>query len=237
MKTKNRALILLGVVLLIGINFKVLAKDEERNVAAFSEISLRIPATVHVEQGKKQSVEVVAKSSTLNDIITEVKNRKLTIRFPKKNIFLKNFTPGKIEIFITVPEVDALGVSGSGDIIAEELDTRILDLAVSGSGDILIEELKSERIKAAISGSGNIEIEKGGPADDLSIAMSGSGNFKGEKFKVKDVVVKIAGSGNCYVNTNGSLKARLAGSGNVYYYGNPTIDSSIAGSGNVKKRD
>lgn len=233
MKTK----ILFVCVFFVGALFinPVYAEDEERNVPAFSEIALRIPAKLHIEQGKKQSIEIVAKSSTLKDIITEVKDRKLTIKFPNKNYFFKNFEAGKIEIFITVPEIDGLSLSGSGDIIAEEINTRILDLALSGSGDILIEELKAERIKVSISGSGNIKIEEGGVADDLSVSLSGSGNFEAEEFEAKDVVIRIAGSGNCSVNSNGSVKARIAGSGNVYYSGNPSIDSSVAGSGKVKK--
>lgn len=233
---KTKILILVTLFLAFTNVNKVQAEDEERNVPSFSEIALRIPGKLHVEQGKTQSVEIVAKSSVLDEIITEVKDRKLSIRFSAKNYLKRDFQPGKIEIFITVPEIDGLSVSGSGDIIAEEVNTRILDLAISGSGDIVIEELKTERVKAAISGSGNIDIEKGKQvADDLSVSISGSGNFNARNFEVKDVMVRTAGSGNATVFTNGSLKSRVAGSGNVFYKGNPNIDSSVAGSGKIKK--
>jgi hypothetical protein len=233
---KTKILILVALFLAFSNVNKVQAEDEERNVPSFSEISLRIPGKLYVEQGKNQSVEIVAKSSVLDEIITDVKDRKLSIRFAAKNYLKRDFQPGKIEIFITVPEIDGLSVSGSGDIIAEEVNTRILDLAISGSGDILIEELKTERLKAAISGSGNIDVEKGKQvADDLSVSISGSGNFNARNFEVKDVMVRTAGSGNATVFTNGSLKARVAGSGNVYYKGNPNIDTSVAGSGKIKK--
>src|SRR5690606_32978867 len=102
------------------------AENEERDVPAFSKIALRIDAKVYVEQGDKQSIEIVAKPSTLNDLITDVKNRTLQIRFPANYLF-KQIDPGKIEIFITIPQVDGLTVSGSGDIMTEELETRILD--------------------------------------------------------------------------------------------------------------
>lgn len=232
---KTQSLFLSILFLMVITANKVNAEEEERNVPSFSEISLRIPAKLHVEQGKKQTIEIVAKSSTLEDIVTEVKNRQLIIRFPAKNYLWKNLQPGKIEIFITVPEIDGLSVSGSGDIVAENVKTRILDLAVSGSGDILIENLETERLKVAISGSGDIIIEEGGPAEDISVAISGSGDFKAREFEAKDVNVKLAGSGNCTITSNGSLKARIAGSGSVFYKGNPNIDSSVAGSGAVKK--
>lgn len=232
MKTRLMTIVTL-IALVFAINTK--ADNVERDVPSFSEISLRVPAKLHVEQGKTQSVEIVAKSSTLEELITEVKGRELIIRFSAKNYLWKDFTPGKIEIFITVPEVNALSVSGSGDIINDgPIETRILDLAVSGSGDILLDDLKAERVKASISGSGNIRISGNGTAEDLSVNSSGSGNFKGIDFNAQDVKVKLAGSGNAEVSAVKNLNVRAAGSGNVTYKGNPLIDQSVVGSGRVK---
>jgi hypothetical protein len=233
MKTKILflSLLLLGVFTVI----RVSAEEEKRDVATFTEISLKVPAKLYLEQGEQQSIRIVGKSSVLEELITEVKGRQLTIRFPNKNMFNRNFNPGKIEIYITVPEIGALGISGSGDIISEELEARILELAVSGSGNIEIDELDSKRVKALVSGSGNITIGKGGVAEELNVSISGSGNFNGKSFEAEDITVHTSGSGNCTVNSNGSLKARIAGSGNIYYDGNPSIDASVAGSGKVKK--
>lgn len=213
----------------------VSAKDEKRDVPTFSEVALRIPAKLYIGQGSTQSIEIIAKSSTIEEIITEVKGRTLNIRFPNKSYFWKNFQPGKIEIHITVPEIDGLSVSGSGDIFVEDIKTRILDLAVSGSGDIIIDELQVERVSSSISGSGDITIKDGGVADDFSVSVSGSGDVNAMGFEATNVVIRVSGSGNCSVTSNGSIKARVAGSGNINYKGNPSIDSSVVGSGRVKK--
>ncbi|MEZ5104319.1 MAG: head GIN domain-containing protein [Draconibacterium sp.] len=231
---KRRILVLAIVLLGISMLNPLLAEDQERDVPSFSKISLRISGNLYLKQGEKQSVKIVAKESTLEDIITEVKDRTLNIRFPSNFVF-KKYDPGKIDIYVTVPEVDGLSISGSGDILAENINTRILDLAVSGSGDIKIGELSSERISGSISGSGNVRIEKGGVADELSVSISGSGGFDAAEYEADDVIVRISGSGNCKITTNGSIKARIAGSGNVYYSGNPSIDSSVAGSGKVRE--
>lgn len=228
--------VLLILLYLIGVQSNVaFAEDEERNVPSFSEIALRIPAKVYVEQGEKQSVEIVAKSTTLEEIITEVRDRTLHIKFPTKNYLWKKFEPGKVEIYITVPEIDGLLVSGSGDIIAEDIESRIIELSVSGSGDILVEDLNAKRVTTIVSGSGDISIKNGGVADDFTAQISGSGDVHAVGFEASDVVVRISGSGNCSITSNGSIKARVAGSGNVNYKGNPQIDSSVAGSGRVKK--
>ena len=231
---KTRILVLSLFVMGLFMASTVQAEEETRDVSSFSEISLRIPATVHLEQGSPQSVRIEAKQSTLEDIITEVNGSKLIIRFPGKSIFQRNYKPGKIDIYITVPDITGLGISGSGDILADEIKARIIDLAVSGSGNIEIDDLASEKVKGAISGSGNIQIEGNGVADELSVSISGSGNFNADEFEAEDITVSTSGSGNCKVKSNGSVKARIAGSGNVYYKGNPTVDASVAGSGRVK---
>ena len=211
------------------------ADDQTREVDPFNEISLRIGANVHLEQGKKQSLEIVAKPSTLEEIITEVKDGKLIIRFPNKNMFWNSFQPGEIKIYITTPDINALGVSGSGDIIADdEIKTKEIDLAVSGSGNIKLSELTAERVKSTISGSGNIVLGGKTTAQDLSVVISGSGNFKGLDYSASDVSVKVAGSGNAAVEAKENLYIRLAGSGNVTYKGKPSIDQSTSGSGSVR---
>lgn len=234
MKTKLATAFILFAFIVTGI--QVQAEEQNRKVDPFTEISLRIGAKVYLEQGAKQNLEIVAKSSTLDEIVTEVKDGKLIIRFPNKDYFWKTFQPGEITIHITTPEINGLGVSGSGDIIAEnEIKTKILDMAVSGSGNIKLSELSAERVKTAISGSGDIILAGKTTAQDLSVAISGSGNLKALDYSADDVTVKIAGSGNVDVEANKNLYVRLAGSGNVTYKGNPSIDQSVAGSGKVRK--
>jgi hypothetical protein len=234
MKTRLTTVMLIFAFILGGI--QAMADNQTRKVDPFNEISLRIGATVHLEQGSKYNLEIVAKPSTLDEIIAEVKEGKLIIRFPNKNYLWKTFQPGEITIYITTPEIEGLGVSGSGDIIAEdEIKTKILDMAVSGSGNIKLSELSAERVKAAISGSGDIVVAGKTPAQDLSVTISGSGNFKGINYSADDVSIKIAGSGNADVEANKNLHIRLAGSGNVTYKGKPLIDQSVAGSGSVRK--
>ncbi|MCF6356706.1 MAG: DUF2807 domain-containing protein [Draconibacterium sp.] len=233
MKTK----IIIFSLFILGIFFSnsLFAENEDRNVPTFSEVALRISAKLYITQGDVQSVKITAKSSTLEELITEVKGRTLNIRFPNKMFFKGNFNPGKIEIHITVPVIDGLTLSGSGDILAKEIKSRIIDLAVSGSGDIVIDKLKTKRVTAALSGSGGITIKDGGVADEFTASISGSGDVDAIGFEASDVSVRISGSGNCSITSNGVIKGRVSGSGDVNYKGNPSIDFSVAGSGRVQK--
>lgn len=233
MKTRLATAVLLITFLLFGTLAK--AENQTRKVDKFTEISLRVGATLHLEQGENQNLEIVAKSSTLEELITEVKDGKLIIRFPNKDFFWKTFQPGEIIIYVTVPEITGLGVSGSGDILAEDgIKTKDLELAVSGSGNIKMKDLDAVAVKSIISGSGNIILAGDKGAEDLSVAISGSGDFKGLDFNADDVNVKVSGSGNVGVTANKNLTVRVAGSGDVTYKGHPLVDQSVAGSGKIK---
>lgn len=234
MKTKQLflSIFLIGLLLLNP----VFAESENREVSSFSEISLRIPGTVHLEQGSRQSLRIEAKPSTLEDIVTEIKGGTLVIRFKSNNSIFGTFNQGKIDIYITATEIGGLAVSGSGDIIAGSgLESGNLDLTVSGSGNISLKNLDAERVKAAISGSGNVLIDQGNIGDEFSVAISGSGSVKAGNTESRAADVKISGSGNCSLKARETLKARVAGSGNIKYSGNPQVDSSVSGSGTVKK--
>jgi hypothetical protein len=228
----NKKFIVATILITSCLFFQAQAQVEIREVPAFTEISLRIAAKVHLIQGDKQKVEISASESTLKELITEVSGRSLVIRTRNRLNF--SFNPGKVDIYITAPEITALNISGSGDIMAEgEWNTRIMDLSVSGSGSIYMDKLNAERVKAIISGSGDIVLKDGRKADDFNGNISGSGNIRANNYEASNVNVRIAGSGNCNIHTNGNLIVRIAGSGNVYYTGNPNLDTSIAGSGKV----
>lgn len=233
---KRRLITLIAILVIAGTQQLVAQASHKRDVSAFTEISLRIGANVHLKKGNTQSVEVKGKEATLDKLITDVSDRKLVIRYPNDSWFSK-WEPGIVDIYVTMPQIDALVVSGSGAIVSEgEIETRILNLTLSGSGDIKLTELKAEKVLATLSGSGNILLSgKKNAVEFKANISSGSGKLKAIEFPADNVEVKIMGSADCWVNAVKNLKVKIAGSGNVIYRGNPAIDSSIAGSGLVKE--
>jgi hypothetical protein len=236
MKSKAFTFILLLVI--SGTQFLFAQKTETRKLSAFTEISLRIGANIHLSQGNEQTLEMKGSESTLKKIITEVKDRKLVIRYPTESFFSNKWNPGPVDIFITIPQIDELAVLGSGSIIAEDkIESRILDLTVSGNGDIRIGNLKTEKVTSILSGSGSLYLTGQPTASEFKCALSGSGNVKAVGFAANDINIKIGGSGSCWVTATKNLAVRIVGSGSVYYHGNPAVDSSIVGSGQIKKEE
>ena len=235
---KSRIITLIFLFVLSGTQLIYAQKTENRKLSAFTEISLRIDANVHLLQGNDQSVEVKGKESTLEKLITEVKDRKLVIRYPTESLFSSKWNPGAVDIFFTIPQIDGLAVMGSGSILSDEkIESRILDLTVSGSGDIRIGNLKAEKVSSLLSGSGSLYLTGQPAASEFKCTLSGSGNVKAAGFSANDVNIKIGGSGSCWVTASKNLVVRIVGSGSVYYHGNPAVDSNILGSGQIKKEE
>jgi hypothetical protein len=204
---------------------------EERNVSGFSGISLGIHADLYLSQGSPQKVVIQASEDDLARIETSVKSGHLQIKCDSHNARFRD-----VKIWITVPDIEALNVSGSGTIMSETpISSNELELKVSGSGNLKIGELKGDEVDASISGSGNIHLA--GTADELGVSISGSGSMMAGGLKVDECDARISGSGRCEVDATGELKAAISGSGSVTYFSNPQVDATVSGSGRVKKGD
>lgn len=212
----------------------VLAEEQTRQVESFTKVEFGISGKLFIEQGEKQTVRIIAEPSTLEEIVTEVKSGTLQIKF-ENNFNFGRWNPGKIEVYITVPKIEGLSLSGSGNVISKSIETNEMILKISGSGNIAVDKLNADNLKTSISGSGSILVKEG-QSNGVDAAISGSGNIDVGGLNAKDVNIKISGSGNCSVNASNTLNVRASGSGNVYYTGNPSIDSNISGSGKLKKK-
>ncbi|WP_210462608.1 head GIN domain-containing protein [Rufibacter roseolus] len=233
---------LLAVLALIASlsSFRVASRsvfdEQTRNVPAFHAIGLAYPANVILRQGSTQSLKVEGDKDQLADLVTEVKDGRLSIKRKDedRNWNWSSNNNDRVTIYITVPMVDHLAVSGSGKIKGEgTFKAKSMDLAVSGSGGIQL-NANVEDLSSRISGSGSIELR--GEGQQSTISVSGSGSLKGFEFKTSDAKISISGSGTCEINATSTLKSSISGSGRVSYEGSPSVDSRVSGSGTVKKR-
>lgn len=204
---------------------------EIRNVGQFSAISLTISADVFLTQGSVQKIEIEGDKSSLEEIETTVNGQ--TLKICTKDMFHGNI--GKVSVYITVPGINALTISGSGDIAAgSDITADELDLNVSGSGSIRFSGLSAREVSATITGSGNIDITAGKGQSELDVVITGSGSFSAEGFSVPEVDVNITGSGSARVWALKELETNITGSGNVAYKGDPQVNARSTGSGKTR---
>jgi len=189
-----------------------------------------ISADVYISQGDELEVVVEAQQNIIDNINTDwVRNGIWTIKYYH---WVKRAKP--VKIYITLPDLTKIGLSGSGEIFGETTFTDVgqLDLNISGSGKIDL-DTEAEETYIRISGSGDVYLT--GYTNLLDCAISGSGGIHAYGFIVQRADIGISGSGDARVNVEESLDVRISGSGSVFYRGNPVVDSHISGSGTVRR--
>ncbi|HMO38644.1 MAG TPA: head GIN domain-containing protein [Saprospiraceae bacterium] len=204
--------------------------SERISMAPFTGVDLRMAGKVYITQGSPQRVEVEAPRRLIDEMEFNVRNGIWRIETNR----CARYNSRDLRIYITMPDLTSLRISGSGDIISENVFViDDLDLTISGSGGMDL-ALDAKDVGATISGSGNIYLE--GVADALDFVVSGSGDFRCFDLAANSARINISGSGSAEVHVSEALNVRISGSGNVRYKGTPSIvNTQISGSGKVIK--
>jgi hypothetical protein len=233
---KRRLLIsafIVAISLTAGFLYGQTPNKETRNLSGFTKVSFGISGDLYINIGSEFKVVLEGNKSSLEEIETEVTQSKLVI----KNENWHSHGNEKVTVYITMPELAGLGVSGSGKAeIKDAVKTEELDLSVSGSGRIMSADLALGQLNVSISGSGDVIIGGNGEAVSADVSISGSGNYSGESLKIAKADFHISGSGGCKCNVTDKLEANVSGSGNITYTGSPKVDARISGSGKVRSK-
>ena len=180
---------------------------QARNVGNFHRLQIRGSTNIQVRLGAAPSLRLRADDNLLPYLTTRVENG--TLILDSRGSYRTRTNPLAV---ITVPNLDYVHISGSGNAALAGVNNRSLEMLVQGSGHIRATG-RTGHIKATIHGSGNADLRglAAGRAD-----------------------VSVMGSGNAWVETNGAVTARSFGSGNVYVLGRPaSLETQRGGSGRV----
>ncbi|WP_047244798.1 head GIN domain-containing protein [Maribacter thermophilus] len=206
----------------------------DRSTEDYDAIAVSGFFDVDLVDGNEGNITLEGESNLLEYIITEVKDDKLVIK-TKKGVNLKpsNWNNG-IRITVPIESVDAIALSGSGDIVGKTtIKGNSLKTAMSGSGDITL-KVDTQYLSASMSGSGDITLS--GNTEDFEATISGSGDIKAFDLEADNVNATVSGSADIKVTANKTLKARVSGSGDITYRGNPSkLDTKTSGSGDISK--
>lgn len=175
------------------------------DLASFEGIDFQVAGKVSISQGDEQLVEVRARENMIDLLNTDILQGVWGIGFRECVS-----DTGPVEVDITVPTLDSVALSGSGDIIAE---------------------LSTEALATILSGTGNIGLS--GNSVDHAITFSGSGQINAFELMTERTSITLSGSGNVEVSASEELGVILSGVGDVFYKGNPVLEVTVSGVGNV----
>ncbi|MUH37041.1 DUF2807 domain-containing protein [Zobellia amurskyensis] len=206
----------------------------ERSVGDYDAIAVSGSFDIDLVEGTEGELTVKGEENLLQYIVTKVEDGKLVIKVQKGVNLKPSLHNGGIKIKVPVESIDALSLSGSGDIVGHTtLKTPRFKTSMSGSGDITL-EVDTNTLVATMSGSGDMNLS--GNTHDFEATISGSGDIKAYDLNADNVEATVSGSADIKVTANEKLKARVSGSGDISYRGNPKkVDTKTSGSGDVSK--
>ena len=181
--------------------------SETRKLAEFDAIELRIRGNAYVTIGKPSPLEITGDDNILPLIKAEVHERRLVISAERE--FKTKQAPN---LKITVANLQAATIAGSGDMHISGVNNESLSLNVRGSGDLRFEG-KTAALAVNIAGSGDARLT--GKADQFAAGIAGSGDIHGFDLTAGSATVSIKGSGDAKVNVAKALSIQIVGSGEL----------------------
>lgn len=115
-----------------------------------------------------------------------------------------------------------VAVNGSGDIALGDVSGVEMNMAVNGSGDVAVKSISADRVNSAVNGSGDVTLS--GKCTKANYSLSGSGDIAGSYLKAKQATVytspRSTGDISCYASEKIIINKEGKNS-DVSYSGNP----------------
>lgn len=225
------------------------ATSRNFEVGQFRELELAGAYDVEVRTGSAPSVRVEGSQRTIDRLVVEVKGDVLAIRPEKGTNF--NWRSAKTKIAITVPELHAARVAGSGSLSIDRIASPAFESSVAGSSEVSIGQVTGESFKGSLAGSGDLEVDQlavqsvelsiagsgeaelAGKAERASYTIAGSGSLDAAKLESRDIDLTIAGSGNLKARASGNVTGNIMGSGSAKIGGGAKCNVRKVGSGSI----
>ena len=126
---KKALLFLLSTLIISSSLLEAASVREKRNVRGFSRISYAVAGNLTIRIGPEFSVVLEGNDDDVDKVLTEVSGDRLII---KHETFRFRFSDmnDRVDVYITLPELEGLGVSGSGraEIVDDLADVDDLSL-------------------------------------------------------------------------------------------------------------
>jgi hypothetical protein len=191
-----------------GVQGSGVPATQARHLPAFTAVELAGDNNVVVRAGVRRSVLVRADDNLLEHVTTRVRSGTLVVANTPGSFTTKR--PMVVEI--GVPALEALTLSGNGNIVVQGIDAKRLVVSLPGSG--------------TLTGSGT--------AARLTVTVSGSGSVQFTRLVARDVRAAVSGSGAVFVTATDRLAASVSGSGAILYGGSPhDVTKNVTGTGAV----
>ena len=203
----------------------------ERELAAFDAVNISGNFNTVIEPSDQSRITINADQSEVERVIAVVEDGTLYVEQEATGWFFNRTS--EIELRIETPR-DLKGISLSGSNYAHVIrNPNLRSLNLSGSSEVLLDEIDTAFME--ISASGASKIEGNGFADELAIRLSGSSRLDFEHLRSEIAGIRSSGGSRIVLHVNQELEVTSSGASSVYYAGSPEqVNTSSSGTSRVQ---
>lgn len=200
---------------------------QDRQIQNVSAVRLLTSGNLTITVGSPEKLTVTAGTNQQVGLTSQVIDGTLILDNKSSNTI-----SGDISYALTVPPVDSLELSGSGNANGSGVLRANATLTVTGSGSADLSGLDLTGLTVDLSGSGGAKLA--GKATTSRVTLTGSGDYDGSALASEQAEVESDGSGSVMIDVSGKLSATSSGSGDITYTGNPAqVAKNSSGSGQI----
>ena len=198
----------------------------------FAKVAYGVPGAVEIRVGPAWSVRATGPAAAFANLRVTNERGTLQIDHRYRDRKTDDALERQVHFTITVPQLTAVALGGSGRMTVDRVSGAAFDAAVGGSGSLALGSIAVERAEVSIGGSGDVTAS--GSARNLSVNLGGSGSFDAPGLRAAGAEIASAGSGRIRTTVDGSAQVSLVGSGSIDLGPNARCSVSRMGSGQVR---
>ena len=230
---KNILFILLATCLVTSCRYKTGSGNiitQNRNLGAFTTLSVGGDFDVEVTKGNNTKVIVEADDNIIDDIETSMDNGQLKISI-RNGLSYNNV---HMKVFVTVSELNKISSSASADVdVKDELSSEnAIDLSASSGSSIKI-IINTPEANANASSGGEIDIS--GRTKNFEVEVSSGSTINAMKLLSENTTAQASSGGTATVHASVKLDAQASSGGTISYRGAATTIIKESSGGSINK--
>ena len=192
---------------------------------SFTGIRLYTAANIEITEGPTYSIIATGPENIIRQLETATVGDDSILTFRYKQFYSNT----KVDIAITMPNIQQLESFGSGNIIGQNtFKNQNLSIALFGTStiDVMVDVAE---VAVDLVGAGNVHLA--GKTSKLNGTIKGVGHILAFDLNAENASLWSFGTGNMKAWAATDMDCGIYGTGSIYYRGHPTISSQIKGLG------
>lgn len=204
--------------------------EESRDISAVSAVEIDGFGVLHFENGETPSLVIEAEQEYLDRLETIVVGDRLIIR-PKKGWFTGLIPTKTPQIYLVLPDLAELQLSGAIRVSMEELTGDKITIISNGSNDLELGSVVSDELILKVAGAANWSIQSL-DVSEFNVEISGMSNLQVDEVNADLLELVISGMGNASIAGEViEQNVRIDGSGSYNAGDLKSSDASVKVSG------